>query len=66
MKSWNGPGVRLYALLGMSFFTGMFAQQALTKSLRDDNEWMLWTAMAAVWVVAIGVNAVRLRRIMPA
>jgi K+-transporting ATPase A subunit len=58
----NGPGTQLFGMLSMSFVAGALAIVAFGKALRNDNEWMILAGVTVVYLVAIGINAIRLIR----
>jgi hypothetical protein len=58
----NGPGARLFVMLSMSFAAGALAIVAFGRALRNDSEWMILAGVTVVFLVTIGINAVRLIR----
>jgi hypothetical protein len=58
----NGPGAQLCAMLSMSFAAGTLAIVAFGRALRNDSEWMILAGVTVVFLVTIGINAIRLIR----
>jgi len=58
----NGPGAQLFAMLFMSFAAGALAIVAFKGALRNDSEWMILAGVTVIFLVTIGINAVRLIR----
>ena len=59
----NGPCAQLFALLSMSFAAGTLAIVAFEGALRNNNsEWMILACVTVVFLVTIGINAVRFIR----
>jgi len=55
----NGPGAHLFVMLSMSFVAGELAIIAFGKALRHDSEWMILAVVTVVFLVVIGINAIR-------
>ncbi len=62
----NGPGGQLFGVVCMSFAAGALAIVAFERFLRNDNEWMVFAAVTVTFFVTISINAVRLRKAIPA
>lgn len=62
----NGPGTQLFALLFMSFAAGALAIVAFERALRKDSEWMILAGVTVIFLVTIGINAIRLIRMTSA
>jgi K+-transporting ATPase A subunit len=58
----NGPGAQLVAMLSMSFAAGALAMVAFGSALRNNSEWMILAGVTVVFLVTIGINAIRLIR----
>jgi hypothetical protein len=58
----NGPGAQLVAILSMSFAAGALAMAAFGSALRNNSEWMILAGVTVVFLVTIGINAIRLIR----
>jgi large-conductance mechanosensitive channel len=55
----NGPGAHLFGMLAMSFSAGALAIIAFGKALRNDTEWMILAVVTVVFLVVVGINAIR-------
>jgi len=49
-------------MLSMSFAAGTLAIVAFGRALRNDSEWMILAGVTVVFLVTIGINAIRLIR----
>ena len=49
-------------MLSMSFAAGALAMVAFGSALRNNSEWMILAGVTVVFLVTIGINAIRLIR----